>query len=183
MRSFLYSTFIGMILFTSCTKDVAGTTDIFTIPLDPETAVDIGFDTPAVVFFPATATTSVGGGVTLDIHAFEVHNIAGSHIQVSYNKTKLSLLSLSQGSFYEGAPEMLFYYEDDTNLGLFDIYSGFLGVDSASVSGTGQLASMVFTTISAGVSTVSFTVLSEFVDPQDNPIEILGYGSSEVVAE
>jgi hypothetical protein len=42
---------------------------------------------------------------------------------------------------------------------------------------------MVFTTISAGVSTVSFTVLSEFVDPHDNPIEILGYGTSEVVAE
>jgi hypothetical protein len=78
---------------------------------------------------------------------------------------------------------MLFYYEDDTNLGLIDIYSGFLGVDSSSVSGTGQLASMVFTTISAGLSIVTFTVLSEFVDPQDNPIEILGYGVSEVIAE
>ena len=78
---------------------------------------------------------------------------------------------------------MLFYYEDDTDLGLIDIYSGFLGVDSASVSGTGQLASMVFTTISAGVSTVEFTDASEFVDPKDIPIEILGYGTSEVVAE
>ena len=183
MRSFLYSTITCMILFTSCTNDVAGTTGVFTNPLDPETAVDIGFETPAVVFFPATASTSVGGGVTLDIHAMDVDSIAGSHIQVSYNKTKLSLLSLSPGSFYEGAPEMLFYYEDDTNLGLIDIYSGFLGVDSASVSGTGQLASMVFTTISAGVSTVAFTDASEFVDPKDIPIEILGYGISEVVAE
>ena len=183
MRQILYLATTCTILFTSCTKDLAGTTDILTNPLHPETAVDIGYETPAVVFFPATATTSVGGGVTLDIHAMDVDSIAGSHIQVSYNKTKLSLLSLSQGSFYEGAPQMLFYYEDDTNLGLIDIYSGFLGVDSASVSGTGQLASMVFTTISAGLSTVSFTVLSEFVDPQDNPIEILGYGSSEVVAE
>ena len=183
MRSFLYSTITCMILFTSCTNDVAGTTGVFTNPLDPETAEDIGFETPAVVFFPATASTSVGGGVTLDIHAMEVDSIAGSHIQVSYNKAKLALLNLSQGSFYEGAPEMLFYYEDDTNLGLIDIYSGFLGVDSSSVSGTGQLASMVFTTISAGLSIVTFTVLSEFVDPQDNPIEILGYGVSEVIAE
>ena len=121
--------------------------------------------------------------MTLDIHAMDVDSIAGSHIQVSYNKTKLSLLSLSPGTFYDGAPEMLFYYEDDTDLGLIDIYSGFLGVDSASVSGTGQLASMVFTTISAGVSTVAFTDASEFVDPKDIPIEILGYGVSEVVAE
>ena len=99
MRSFLYSTIICMILFTSCTNDVTGTTGVFTNPLDPETAEDIGFETPAVVFFPATASTSVGGGVTLDIHAMDVDSIAGSHIQVSYNKTKLSLLSLSQGSF------------------------------------------------------------------------------------
>ena len=183
MKQILYLAITCTILFTSCTNDVAGTSDVFTNPLDPVTAEETGFETPAVVFFPATATTSVGGGVTLDIHAMEVDSIAGSHIQVSYNKAKLTLLSLSQGSFYEGAPEMLFYYEDDTNVGLIDIYSGFLGVDSASVSGTGQLASMVFTTISAGVSTVSFTVLSEFVDPQDNPIEILGYGTSEVVAE
>ena len=183
MKQILYLVTTCTILFTSCTNDVAGTSDVFTNPLDPVTAEETGFETPAVVFFPATATTSVGGGVTLDIHAMEVDSIAGSHIQVSYNKSKLTLLSLSQGSFYDGAPEMLFYYEDDTNVGLIDIYSGFLGVDSASVSGTGQLASMVFTTISAGVSTVSFTVLSEFVDPQDNPIEILGYGTSEVVAE
>ena len=183
MKQILYLVTTCTILFTSCTNDVAGTSDVFTNPLDPVTAEETGFETPAVVFFPATATTSVGGGVTLDIHAMEVDSIAGSHIQVSYNKAKLTLLSLSQGSFYDGAPEMLFYYEDDTNVGLIDIYSGFLGVDSASVSGTGQLASMVFTTISAGVSTVSFTVLSEFVDPQDNPFEILGYGTSEVVAE
>ena len=183
MKQILYLVTTCTILFTSCTNDVAGTSDVFTNPLDPVTAEETGFETPAVVFFPATATTSVGGGVTLDIHAMEVDSIAGSHIQVSYNKAKLTLLSLSQGSFYDGAPEMLFYYEDDTNVGLIDIYSGFLGVDSASVSGTGQLASMVFTTISAGVSTVSFTVLSEFVDPLDNPIEILGYGISEVVAE
>ena len=183
MKQILYLVTTCTILFTSCTNDVAGTSHVFTNPLDPVTAEETGFFTPAVVFFPATATTSVGGGVTLDIHAMEVDSIAGSHIQVSYNKAKLALLNLSQGSFYDGAPEMLFYYEDDTDLGLIDIYSGFLGVDSASVSGTGQLASMVFTTISAGVSTVSFTVLSEFVDPLDNPIEILGYGTSEVVAE
>jgi len=183
MKQILYLVISCTILFTSCTNDVAGTSNVFINPLDPVTAEETGFLTPAVVFFPATATTSVGGGVTLDIHAMEVDSIAGSHIQVSYNKAKLALLNLSQGSFYDGAPEMLFYYEDDTNLGLIDIYSGFLGVDSSSVSGTGQLASMVFTTISAGLSIVTFTVLSEFVDPQDNTIEILGYRVSEVVAE
>ena len=152
-------------------------------PLDPEEASEQGFSTPALVFFPAAVNAVLGGSFTLDVYAMEVVNNAGSYIHISYDKTKLSLLSLNQGDFYAAAPEMLFYYEDDTDLGLIDIYSGFLGVDSAFVSGTGQLASMVFTTISAGVSTVAFTDASEFVDPLDNSIEILGYGTSEVVAE
>ncbi len=183
MRQLLYLAITCTILFTSCTKDVAGTTGVFTNPLDPETAEEIGFLTPAVVFFPATASTSVGSGVTLDIHAMDVDSIAGSHIQVSYNKTKLSLLSLSQGSFYDGAPEMLFYYEDDADAGQIDIYSGFLGVDSASVSGTGKLASLVFTTLVSGQSTVSFTTESKFADPLNNPIEILGFGECVVDAQ
>ena len=183
MRPLLYLAITCTILFTSCTNDVAGTAGVFTNPLDPETAAEIGFLTPAVVFFPATASTSVGSGVTLDIHAMDVDSIAGSRIQVSYNKTKLSLLSLSQGSFYDGAPEMLFYYEDDADAGQIDIYSGFLGVDSASVSGTGKLASLVFTTLVGGQSTVSFTTESRFVDPQNNPIEILGFGECVVDAQ
>ena len=183
MKQILYLVIACTILFTSCTNDVAGTSDVFTNPLDPVTAEEEGFLTPAVVFFPSTATTSVGGGVTLDIHAMDVDSIAGSHIQVSYNKTKLSLLSLSQGAFYEGAPEMLFYYDDDTDQGLIDIYSGVLGVDSSAVSGTGQLASLVFTTLVGGQSTVTFTRESRFADPLNNTINILGFGECVVDAQ
>ena len=68
---------------------------------------------------------------------------------------------------------MWFYYEDDADVGQIDIYAGFLGVDSASVSGTGNLASLVFTTLVSGQSTVSFTTESRFADPLNNPIEIL----------
>ena len=89
MKQILYLVTTCTILFTSCTNDVAGTSDVFTNPLDPVTAEETGFETPAVVFFPATAATSVGGGVTLDIHAMEVDSIAGSHIQVSYNNCLL----------------------------------------------------------------------------------------------
>jgi len=81
MRPLLYLAITCTILFTSCTNDVAGTAGVFTNPLDPETAAEIGFLTPAVVFFPATASTSVGSGVTLDIHAMDVDSIAGSRIQ------------------------------------------------------------------------------------------------------
>ena len=92
-------------------------------------------------------------------------------------------MSLIQGDFYAGAPELLFYYEDNADAGQINIYSGFLGVDSASVSGTGQLASLVFTTLVGGQSTVSFTAESKFADPQNNPIQILGFGECVVDAQ
>ena len=152
-------------------------------PLDPEEASEQGFSTPALVFFPATVNAVLGGSFTLDVYAMEVVNNAGSYIHVSYDKTKLSLLSLIQGDFYAGAPELLFYYEDNADAGQINIYSGFLGVDSASVSGTGQLASLVFTTLVGGQSTVSFTTESKFADPQNNPIQILGFGECVVDAQ
>ena len=152
-------------------------------PLDPEEAAEQGFSTPALVFFPATVNAVLGGSFTLNVFAMEVDNNTGSFIQISYDKTKLSLLSLNQGDFYGGAPEMWFYYDNDAEAGQIDIYSGFLGVDSASVSGTGKLASLVFTTLVGGQSTVSFTTESRFADPQNNPIEILGFGECVVDAQ
>ena len=152
-------------------------------PLDPEEAAEQGFSTPALVFFPAEVSTVLGGSFTLNVFAMEVDNITGSFIQISYDKTKLSLLSLNQGDFYAVTSELWFYYDDDAEAGLIDIYSGFLGVDSASVSGTGQLASLVFTTLVGGESTVSFTTESKFADPQNNPIEILGFGECVVDAQ
>ena len=152
-------------------------------PFDPEEAAEQGFSTPALVFFPAAVNAVLGGSFTLDVYAMEVVNNAGSYIQISYDKTKLSLLSLNQGDFYGGAPELWFYYDNDTEAGQIDIYSGFLGVDSASVSGTGHLASLVFTTIVGGQSTISFTSESKFRDPQNNPIDILGLGDCVVDAQ
>ena len=152
-------------------------------PFDPEEAAEQGFSTPALVFFPAAVNAVLGGSFTLDVYAMEVVNNAGSYIHISYDKTRLSLLSLIQGDFYADTPEILFYYEDDAEAGKIDIYSGFLGVDSASVSGTGHLASLVFTTIVGGQSTIYFTSESKFRDPQNNPIDILGLGDCVVDAQ
>ena len=152
-------------------------------PLDLGEAAEQGFSTPALVFFPTVVNAVLGGSFTLDVYAMEVVNNAGSYIHISYDKTRLSLLSLIQGDFYADTPELLFYYEDDAEAGLIDIYSGFLGVDSASVSGTGKLASLVFTTLVGGQSTVSFTTESKFADPPNNPIEILGFGECVVDAQ
>ena len=98
MRYLLHTLFSLTLLFTSCSNDVAGTSDIFTNPLDPVTAEEQGFITTAIVFFPSeVAVNAVYDVVTLDVHAMEVPNLGGAHIQVSYNKQKLALQNLSLG--------------------------------------------------------------------------------------
>jgi hypothetical protein len=179
----IFCRYIPIILLLFFISSCSTPTESNSNPLDPEEAAEQGFSTPALVFFPATVNAAPGNSFSLDVYAMEVVNNAGSYIHISYDKTKLSLLSLSQGDYYAGAPELLFYYEDNAEAGQIDIYSGFLGVDSASVSGTGQLATLEFTTLGSGQSTVSFTTGSRFADPQNNPIEILGFGDCVVDAQ
>ena len=56
--------------------------------------------------------------------------------------------------------------------------TSFLGSDSVSVSGTGSLTSIVFTSTTDGQSSLVFDTSCEFVDPNDNPILIKVWGRS-----
>ena len=180
MKNFIIpSLFITYILFVSCEVP----TESYDNPLDTETAEEEGFETPALVFFPDEVSVNLGASVTLDVFAMEVENLAGSHIQLSYDKSKLQLLSLNTGDMFSGASELIFLYEDDPSTGTIDIYTSFLGGDTISVSGTGSLASLVMTTMTAGQSTLTYTAECELADPDDNPIEIKGFGKGVVNAQ
>ena len=75
----------------------------------------------------------------------------------------------------------IFIYENDPDNGLLNIYSSFLGSDSSStVSGTGNLATLVLGTITAGQSTITYNSESELVDAQDNPIVLNGLGEGVI---
>ena len=69
--------------------------------------------------------------------------------------------------------------------GTIEINTSFLGSDSVSVSGTGSLASIVFTSTTDGQSSLErvFDTSCEFVDPSDNPILIKGFGEGVVNAQ
>ena len=65
--------------------------------------------------------------------------------------------------------------------GLLNIYTSFLGSDSSStVSGTGNLATLILGTITAGQSTITYSSESELVDAQDNPVVLNGLGQGEI---
>ena len=99
---------------------------------------------------------------------------------ISFNGcSKISIGNVNAGDFFGSTP--IFIYEDDPENGLLNIYSSFLGSDSSStVSGTGNLATLVLGTITAGQSTLNYTVETQIVDAQDNPVVLNGLGEGVI---
>ncbi|MFQ6611948.1 MAG: cohesin domain-containing protein, partial [Fidelibacterota bacterium] len=144
-------------LFLSC--DIPEET--YDNPLDLETNQEQGINPPALVFAPNAVTTTVGSSVSIEVYALEVSNVAGSHIEVSYDKNKLSLTSVSLGTFFASGEDPIFFYENDG--GTVDIYTSYLGTET-SVSGTGTLAYLVFSVTAPGQSILSYSTSCELVD-------------------
>ena len=155
-------------------------TEAYDNPLDEEVAAEKGIDTPALVFFPDKfEDLTAGNSISVQLFALEVPDVAGAYIQLAYDKSKISIGNVNAGDFFGSAP--IFIYEDDSENGLLNIYSSFLGSDSSStVSGTGNLATLVLGTITAGQSTLNYTIESQIVDAQDNPIVLNGLGEGVI---
>ena len=113
--------------------------------------------------------------------ALGVEKLGMAYVKIDYDDTKLSVTSVNPGEFLQST-QNLFLYDTDTP-GIINIYSSYLGADSVEVSGTGNLVYLVFQAKTPGVSSVIFSTESEFVDGEDNPIQIKGYGRGLVDAK
>jgi len=168
-------------------------TDINDNPLDPEEAILLAFETPALVCFPASQTIPTGP-VTIKLFAMGVTDLSGAYIRVKYNKAKLNYTQTISGDFFADGQDPIFFYEHNSTEGTITVTTSFLGSDSVAVDGTGSLAEFQFTATSVGTSTLSivrdstgFTAsdssVSELVGPNDLPIEILGYTDGVIIAQ
>ena len=168
-----------MILLVSCEVP----TEVYDNPLDEEAAEEEGIDTPALVFFPDKFEVTAGSSISVQLYALEVTDVAGAHIQLAYDKSLVSVNLINAGDFFSSASAPVFVYVDDPESGILDIYTSFLGSDSATVSGTGNIATLVLGTTTSGRSTISYTDQSELVDRYDNPLELNGFGQGEINAQ
>ena len=181
MRHIKPSLLILPLLFLfSCAKDIPEE-DVFENPLDED---EVTYDTPALTFYPLDISIDLGSSSTVDVFVLGVENLAGSYVRISYDKLKLSVLSIIVGEFFTDAVQApVFIAEDDAENGIVEINTSFLGSDSVSVSGTGSLASIVFQSMADGESSLNFDAACEFVDSDDNAIEIKGFGVGVVNAQ
>ena len=170
---------LALLSLFSCSKDIPEE-DVFDNPLDEE---EVTYDTPALTFYPLDISIDLGSSSTVDVFVLGVENLAGSYVRISYDKVKLQVLSMTVGEFFTDAVQApVFIAEDDAENGIIEINTSFLGSDSVSVSGTGSLASIVFQSMADGESSLNFDTVCEFVDSDDNAIEIKGFGVGVVNA-
>ena len=157
-------------------------TEAYDNPLDEEVAAEKGIDTPALVFFPDKFDgVTAGSSVSVQLYALEVVGVTGAYIQVAYDKSKVSISSVNAGDFFSASDDPVFIYEDNSDDGFLNIYSSYLGSDSsATVSGTGNMATLVLSTITAGQSNINYTSNSELVDADDNAVVLNGLGQGEI---
>jgi len=179
-----YNTIIPILftfLFWSC--DVPAPTETFDNPLDEEVAEEAGIETPALVFFPDSVVVNTGASATIKIFAMGIENLRGAHLEVNYDQNILSVLSINSGEFFAEASDVIFLPEINQSTGKLDIYTSYVGSDTLTVSGTGCLVTVVFSTISAGQSALTYSTTSEMVDADDVPIVLAGYGTGVIYAE
>ena len=155
---------------------------VFENPLDREVASSKGISPPALVFYPDVVTTTAGGSAATSVYALDISGVGMAEIVINYNQNKVSVGSVAKGELFQGGNQPFFHYEDDGS-GVLTVYIGYLGPDGNSVSGTGNVANIVFSTLSAGQSEVSISTASRILDPDAKAITLNGYGKGTIDAQ
>ena len=155
--------------------------EVYDNPLDLEVYEEKGIETPALMFFPDEININTNEIFTVSVYALDVQNVAGAYININYDQDKLLLIAINPGTFFSDLQDPL-YFSETQNSGKIELYTVFFGADSSSVSGTGSFFSIMFAASESGVSSLTYGTDCELVNPNDNQIEIKGFGEGLVIA-
>ena len=180
MRWIKSTLILSLFLFISCDQGEVPTKSLEN-PLDTEAASEKGINTPALVFFPDSASASIGSTVSMEVYALGVEKLGMAYIKINYDDSRLTLNTINPGEFLKSNNNLFLY--DNSVAGVIDIYTSFLSTDSVEVSGTGNIAYLVFQAKTPGMSKLTYSTDSEFADSEDKPIQIRGFGEGVIDAQ
>ena len=138
---------------------------------------------PALIFFPRANITSVGSNVTFQVMAEEVTNLTAAQFNISFDPSKLEILSVTQGAMLQISGESIFDVDYDNATGSVSVITAALGGSQPSVDGTGVLLELELKVNAAGTSTLEFDGTELFRDPDNNDITIAQMVNGIVVVE
>ena len=123
----------------------------------------------------------MGEEVAVNLYALEVENVAALQAQILYDKDRLEIVSIGPGTFFDSSDSPLFV-TDSSNPGRLDVYSVFLG-SSKEVSGTGDLATIVFRVIAAGDAYLEVSGDSKLLNKASQSIMLKSLGIGVIRAQ
>jgi len=126
------------------------------IPTTPEVNSPAG--TAGVLYLePANLTLTPSQDFTVELKTTSITNLKGYSVTLSYDPTLLSLQEVTEGPFFSSKGKTFFYKKVDDNQGTILIDCALLG-KTLSTSGEGTLATLYFTCLKAGSTSVKFSL-------------------------
>ena len=138
---------------------------------------------PALMFYPRANFSSVGSNVTFQVLAEEVTSLTAAQFNVTFDPSKLEIVSVTQGSLLQINGESIFSTEFDNQAGSLSVITAALGGDLPSVDGTGVLLELVLSVKATGTSNLEFDGTELLRDPSNNDITINETVAGVVVVE
>jgi len=138
---------------------------------------------PALMFYPRANFSSVGSNVNFQVRAEDVNNLTAVQFNVTFDPSKLEIVSVAQGSFFLDFGESIFSFDFDNQTGSLSVVTAALGGDQPSGMGTGPLLELVLEVKAAGTSYLEFDGTELFRDPDNNDIPINETVSGLVIVE
>jgi hypothetical protein len=104
---------------------------------------------------PANLTITPSQDFTVELKVTSITDLKGYSVTLSYDPTLISLQEVTEGSFFSSKGKTLFYTKEDNGTILIDC--ALLG-SGLSVSGEGTLATLSFTSLKAGSTSIEFSL-------------------------
>lgn len=113
-------------------------------------------ETAGVLYLePANLTLTPSQDFTVELKATSISGLKGYSVTLSYDPTLISLQEVTEGPFFSTKGKTFFYTKEDQNTILID--NALLGTD-LSISGEGTLATLSFTCLKAGSTSIEFSL-------------------------
>ena len=124
------------------------------IPTTPEAASPT--EKAGVLYLePANLTLTPSQDFTVELKATSITNLKGYSVTLSYDPALLNLKEVIEGPFLSAKGKTFFYTKEDNGTILID--NALLGTD-LSISGEGTLATLSFTCLKAGSTSIEFSL-------------------------
>ena len=124
------------------------------IPITPE--VTPPTETAGVLYLePANLTLTPSQDFTVELKVTSITNLKGYSVTLSYDPTLTSLQEVTEGPFFSTKGKTFFYTKEDKGTILIDC--ALLG-KTLSVSSEGTLATLSFTCLKAGSTSIEFSL-------------------------